>query len=159
MTGRCILLWLCRPAISAPFLNPHCIPVEQRLATPYIYVDIAMCLPKAKRSLAHRRPMIETHYVAVFDPESCDLCRLPASKIDSKPSGSLNEYRGLLTHSKRTSTKRYVSLGGKASSISMPSKTLRSKQTKATLPTMPSSLEAPTTPKAKATWQDYTTVD
>ncbi|KAI4239577.1 MAG: hypothetical protein L6R40_005522 [Gallowayella cf. fulva] len=27
--------------------------------------------------------MIETHYVAVFDPESCDLCRLPASKIDT----------------------------------------------------------------------------
>ena len=28
--------------------------------------------------------MIETHYVAVFDPESCNLCRLPASKIDSE---------------------------------------------------------------------------
>ncbi|KAI4101806.1 MAG: hypothetical protein LQ339_004852 [Xanthoria mediterranea] len=27
--------------------------------------------------------MIETHYVAVFDPESCNLCRLPASKIDA----------------------------------------------------------------------------
>ncbi|KAL8682868.1 MAG: hypothetical protein Q9186_001114 [Xanthomendoza sp. 1 TL-2023] len=27
--------------------------------------------------------MIDTHYVAVFDPESCDLCRLPASKIDA----------------------------------------------------------------------------
>ncbi|KAL8777175.1 MAG: hypothetical protein Q9213_007976 [Squamulea squamosa] len=27
--------------------------------------------------------MLETHYVTVFDPESCDLCRLPASKIDA----------------------------------------------------------------------------
>ncbi|KAL8929858.1 MAG: hypothetical protein Q9208_001002 [Pyrenodesmia sp. 3 TL-2023] len=28
--------------------------------------------------------MIETHYVAVFDPESCDLCRVPASRIDTE---------------------------------------------------------------------------
>lgn len=61
----------------------HWIPVRL-LFYRHIYGDLefTMCLPRSKQSPTHQRPMIETRYVAVFDPESCNLCRLPASKID-----------------------------------------------------------------------------
>ena len=43
-----------------------------------------MCLPNRKRQNAKQRPMNEKHQVAVFDPETCDLRRLPLSQINSK---------------------------------------------------------------------------
>ncbi|KAL8992577.1 MAG: hypothetical protein Q9169_006993 [Polycauliona sp. 2 TL-2023] len=78
------LLWLCRPLSTLHEL--HRVLVQQRALCQniYVHVALAMCLPKSKRTSTHRRPMIETRYVAVFDPESCDLCRLPASKIDGE---------------------------------------------------------------------------
>ena len=85
MDSPVYLLWLCRP--PAPSLRCTGFP-WRLLFCRHIYVDpeFTMCLPRSKQSPTHRRPkgMIETRYVAVFDPESCSLCRLPASKIDGE---------------------------------------------------------------------------
>ncbi|KAL9025383.1 MAG: hypothetical protein Q9196_005781 [Gyalolechia fulgens] len=42
-----------------------------------------MCLPTHKRQNAKQRPMNEKYHVAVFDPETCDLRRLPLSQINT----------------------------------------------------------------------------
>ncbi|KAL8839504.1 MAG: hypothetical protein Q9170_001727 [Blastenia crenularia] len=42
-----------------------------------------MCLPNHKRQNAKKPPMIEKHHVAVFDPETCDLRRLPLNKLNT----------------------------------------------------------------------------